>query len=334
METLFIADIGGTKSDLAIFPAGSECRPLAFKRYINANFSDPIQVIDEFLDECGWKPEFGCLAVAGPVRGDTVTLTNLSWELNGGQLRGRYGWGKVLFINDLTAVSCSILELQGDADLQTLQPGTGEGGEIYGIIAPGTGLGEGFLARCGKKYIVQGSEGGHCDFAPVDQEQLTLLDWMQQRKMPVSYEMLISGSGLPNLYRFCSEYLKVPSSENVTEEIDQAAEKTPLIVSGAVRQKPCPLCSKTIDLFLSILGSEAGNLALTLLARGGIYLGGGILPRLVGQVSFDGFLAGFRAKGRMASLMPDFPVYLIIRSDAALLGAGRFARDIFYGSRP
>jgi len=320
---ILVADVGGTKSDLAIFAAGDYRQPLFQKRYENDDFTEVKDVIEDFLSECQYQPELACLALAGVVRGTICTMTNLPWELDSEKLEKIFGLRKVILINDLTAVSSSVDCLQGE-DLFTLQQG-GNGGDICGIVAPGTGLGEGLLVRFGDKSLACGSEGGHVDFAPIDREQLQLLTWMQQKEMPVCYETLVAGPGLQNLYNFCTDSLGIAESTTVKEKLPGALDKTPIIIEGALQAEPCAACVKSVELFLSILGSEAGNLALKLYAKGGIYLGGGILPRLVHRVSFDGFLQSFRAKGKMSQLMEEFPIHLIMRTDAALLGGANYA---------
>lgn len=329
MITLFAADIGGTKSELAIFPlAGSAGKAILQKRYSNADFSGIEEILELFLAEADMLPQFGCLAVAGVVSDDKAQLTNLPWRVDCRLLEKRFGFQRVILINDLTAV-CSSLSMLEKADLLEIQT-AGDFGEVRGVLAPGTGLGEGLLVEFGGKVYVRGSEGGHADFAPVDEEQLALLGWMQKKIQPVSYESLIAGPGLANIYDFCKEYHSIKESPWIVEAMHRAKDRIPVIVGGVTGKfgkKPCPLCIHVIDLFLSILGSEAGNLALKLYAKGGIYLGGGILPRLVKHVSFDGFLKSFHAKGQMSGLMKDIPVYLILRKDAALIGTVSFARQ-------
>ena len=330
MATLFAADIGGTKSELAIFSkSGSDVSSLSRKRYTNAEFSGIEEIIGDFLAELDQVPQFACLAVAGLVSGGRATLTNLPWEINCRLLEKIFGFQRAILINDLTAV-CSSLALLEPADLLEIQAGRCEVGEVRGVLAPGTGLGEGLLVEFAGQLFVRGSEGGHTDFAPVDAEQIALLAWMQKKSRPISYEMLIAGPGLANLYDFCREYHQIQESAWIAEAMTKATDRIPVIVAGAtgtIGDTPCPLCRRVIDLFLSILGSEAGNLALKLYARGGIYLGGGILPRLMGQFNFDGFLESFHAKGPMAGFMKDIPISLILRKDAALIGAVRFARQ-------
>jgi len=264
------------------------------------------------------------------VAGDRVQLTNLPWLIDCRSLERRFGIQRVKPINDLTAVAASLAHL-GPDDLAEIQTGTRFTGEICGIIAPGTGLGEGLLIEVQGRAFARGSEGGHCDFAPVDDEQMALLAWMQRRHKPVSYEMLIAGPGLAHLYEFCREYHGISETPAIAEAMAGAFDSIPVIVEGAISAEGCPLCRRTVDLFLSILGSETGNLALKLYARGGMYLGGGIVPRLFGKVAFAGFLRSFCAKGLMADFMRTIPVQIILKPDAALIGAAHFGRAEFAG---
>lgn len=334
MTTLLVADIGGTKSELALFPlSGGEKEMVRKKRYANADFSCIEEILDSFLSETGEQPEFACLAVAGLVSRSKAQMTNLPWRIDCRLLEARFGWKRALVLNDLTALSSSLALLQ-PGDLLTIQAGDGLGGEVRGILAPGTGLGEGFVVQFAGQQFVRGSEGGHTDFAPVDNEQLALLTWMRQKVNPVSYETLIAGPGLVRLYDFFRDYQHIPESAWVAGAMAGVKDRVPVIVAGAaagIGEQTCPLCRKVIELFLSILGSEAANLALKLYARGGIYLGGGILPRLIGKVDFAGFLKAFQAKGQMSGLLQKIPIYLIIRNDAALLGAAHHARVALSG---
>lgn len=329
MMTLFAADVGGTKSELAIFQEidGNFCL-LAEKRYINAGFSEVEEIFSAFFDEFHYRPKVACIAVAGVVTGDRVQLTNLPWLIDSHALATRFGWQRVKLINDLTAIAAALSHL-GPDDLAEIQAGIRNKGEMRGVIAPGTGLGEGWLLETEGRVFARGSEGGHCDFAPVDDEQMALLAWMREKQTPVSYETLIAGPGLAHLYQFCRHYHGIPESPAIAEAMALAADRIPIIVDGVIRENGCPLCRRAIELFLTILGSEAGNLALKLYARGGMYLGGGILPRLFGKVGFDGFLRSFCAKGAMAELMRTIPVQVILKADAALLGAAHLGRTEF-----
>jgi len=332
MATLLAADIGGTKSELAIFEiAAQSYTPVIRKRYVNRHFSDISHVITSFLSEVDTPPLYCSIGVAGIVAGRKAKLTNLPWQVECHDLEQQFGFEKVVLINDLTAM-CSGIPLLLPDDLIELQEGEAAGrNEVKGVIAPGTGLGQGFMVETAGHFFARGSEGGHVDFGPVNEEQVALLSWMQKKKQPVSYETLIAGPGIPALYSFCRDYYALEESHAIMEQMKEQKDRTPVIVSGAIRSPSCPLCKKTIDLFLSILGSEAGNLALKLYARGGIYVCGGIVPRLVGKVSFSGFMKSFLNKGQMTDLMKSIPVDLVLRGDAALLGAARIGRQIQSG---
>ena len=329
MATLLAADIGGTKSELAIFEiAAQSYTPLARKRYVNRYFSSLTDVITSFLSEVDTLPRYGSIGVAGIVAGRKAKLTNLPWQVECHDLEQQFGFEEVVLVNDLTAM-CSGISLLRPDDLIELQKGAAAAqNEVKGVIAPGTGLGQGFMIETAGHFFARGSEGGHVDFGPVNEVQVALLSWMQKKIQPVSYEALVAGPGIPGLYSFCRDYYALEESHEIVEQMKEVKDQVPVIVSGAVKRPSCPLCKKTIDLFLSILGSEAGNLALKLYARGGIYVCGGIVPRLVGKVSFTGFMDSFLNKGQMTDLMKSIPVYLVLRGDTALLGAARIGQQI------
>ncbi len=329
MKTLLAADIGGTKCDVAVFSlAGDEYQPLASFRYPSREHAGIEEILALFLKETGHRPDFACLGVAGVTGRDVATVTNLPWNIDSRHLAEAFGFSQVALLNDMTAVCASIAILE-DRDWLELQSGDGEGGEMVAVIAPGTGLGEGLLFRSAEIFFPRGSEGGHADFAPVSEEQEELLRWMLRRGGPVSYEDLIAGPGIPYLYDFLCQTGRCGETAAVRTALSDAADRTPVIVEAALGERPCPLCRRTVELFLDILGSEAGNLALKLYAKGGLYIGGGIVPRLVGHFPFSGFLANFRRKGKMEKLMASFPVRLITCRNAALLGVARYGRSAF-----
>ena len=272
-------------------------------------------------------PEYGVIGVAGVVNEGRGEVTNLPWLIDGEVIAGRFGLKRVELINDLTAV-CASLPLLSPAELMQIQAGQPVEEQLIGVVAPGTGLGEGLLVKSGDFFFPRGSEGGHADFAPVDELQTELLQWMRKREEQVSYESLIAGPGIPRLYDFLHQAKGLAETARVGELLAAAADRSPVIFTNAFGDESCPLCRQVVELFLSILGSEAGNLALKLYARGGMYLGGGILPRLAGKVSFAGFLAAFQAKGKMQELMRTIPVRLILKPDAALIGAAHYGRVI------
>ncbi|MDO8946062.1 MAG: glucokinase [Desulfocapsaceae bacterium] len=344
MSLLLAADIGGTKSVLGIFDFHDGLKSVARIQavYANRDFAGIEEIIHSFLEESGCAPEYACLAVAGVICHGQAKMTNLPWLISEQILVERFGFAGAWLVNDLTAV-CSSLPLLRNNDFLELQSGgagaagRSSSGAIYvgasspggvmAVIAPGTGLGEGFLVQKGEVVFAQGTEGGHGDFAPTDAIQADLLDWMRRHHSwpaPVSYEMLCSGLAIPTLYAF----FKVSGMEEtaaVSAALKQAADQTPVIINSALDDKnPCPLCRKCVELFLAILGAEAGNLALKLYSTGGLYIGGGIMPRLAGRISFAPLLAAFNNKEKMEALMATIPVRLITRKDTALLGAASY----------
>lgn len=320
MPLLLAADIGGTKSELAIVDLlqTPDTAPLLYKRYNNRNFPNFHTLLADFLGDSP-PPEYGCLGVAAAIRNNTAKLTNLDWILDQQKLQNTFGIKQLWLINDLTAV-CSSLPLLQEDTLLTIQRGQQATNGVQAVIAPGTGLGEGFLIRQEGCFFPQGSEGGHCDFAPVNREQEELLAFMQNKQKPVSYELLCSGLGIPNIFDFFSSF-DIPRDEARCSFIAESSDRTPPIVEGAHAEKPCPLCAKTVSVFLEILGAEAGNLALKTYATGGLFIGGGILPRITEHISFAPFLANFRRKEKMEELMASIPIHVIMKKDAALLGS-------------
>jgi glucokinase len=326
MTTFLAADIGGTKCELAVFALTDPgYQPLATGRYRSRDFAGIEEIIALFQQESGYRPDYACLGVAGVIEKETANVTNLPWNIDAGRLMRTSGFRRVVLLNDLTALCASIALLEGD-DLVELQRGEEMPGEMIAVIAPGTGLGEGMLLQSGQVFFPRGCEGGHADFAPVNEEQAELLAWMMDKRRPVSYEDLIAGPGIPLLYDFLRDSGKASESAALRPLLAAAEDRAPIIVDGALAPTPCPLCRRAVDLFLAILGSEAGNLALKLYARGGLYIGGGIMPRLAGKISFDGLIENFLRKGKMEKLMATIPVRLITRKDAALLGVARYGR--------
>jgi len=325
MTQLLAADIGGTKSDLAIVEHSQApgTPPLRHKRYLNSSFPDFNVILSDFLHNSP-VPEFGCMGVAAVINRGIAKLTNLDWILSENELQKQFGFKKVTLINDLTAVCASLPLLQGDK-LLTIQQGKQTGNGIQAVIAPGTGLGEGFLLQHEDCFFPQGSEGGHADFAPLNREQEQLLSFMRNKHKAVSYELLCSGLGIPNIFDFFAT-TDIPRDSGQLTTIEQVADRTPAIVEGAHGSDPCPLCQKTVSVFLEILGAEAGNLALKTLCTDGLFIGGGILPRIASRVSFAPFLKNFRHKEKMKALMASIPVHIIMKNDAALLGSVHYGQ--------
>jgi glucokinase len=215
--------------------------------------------------------------------------------------------------------------LEGD-DIATLNAGVAVAGGAVGVIAPGTGLGEAFLTWDGAHYRANPSEGGHASFAPNTADEIELLRYLHAKIGHVSCERVCSGLGIPNIYAYVRDRVFERETPAVAAALAAAPDPTPVIVRFALdADAPCPICVATVEMFVGILGAEAGNLALKVLATGGIYLGGGIPPRLLAQLRHPRFLAAFREKGRFRELLGAVPIHVILNPKAALLGAASFA---------
>jgi glucokinase len=322
-DTLILAgDIGGTKTDLALFSSGSGIgSPIAEGSFTSRDYPSLEAVIREFLSGVGRPVDYAGFGVAGPVVDRKVRITNLPWLVDEAKLVEEFGFGHVRLINDLEAIATAVPQL-GAGDFYTLNPGRAIPGGTIAVLAPGTGLGEAFLVWDGTRYRSYPSEGGHADFAPVDAQQAGLLLHLLKRFEHVSYERVCSGMGLPNIYNYLKESGVAEEPDWLREKLNSATDPVPLIINAALDQeRSCTLCRAALETFISILGAAAGNTALKLLATGGIYLSGGILPRILPALRKNLFMGAFRRKGRMSGLMENIPVHVILNPKAAVLGA-------------
>ena len=318
---LIAGDIGGTKTLLALYDAGQgPRRPVAQDEFPSARYEGLESMVEEFLARHRARARAACLDVAGPVIDGRAQLTNLPWILEERALCSRLGLERATLLNDLRAIAHAVPHLQAD-ELHTIKPGRAQPQGAKAVIAPGTGLGEAFLVWGGNEYIACPSEGGHVDFAPGDELQTELLRYLRARHARVGYERVCSGMGLPNIYDFLRASGRATESPALAAKLAQAADRTPLIVEAALREPGGDaLCAQTLRSFVSILGAEAGNLALKVLATGGVYVGGGIAPRILPRLEDGVFAQAFVNKGRFAGLLAGIPVHVIV-ARAALLGA-------------
>jgi glucokinase len=321
---LLAGDIGGTKTRLALFdPAGELRHPLAEATFASRRYPDLETLAAAFLDPLAIAVDRACFGVPGPVAGGRARATNLPWSIDAEALARRLRIGSVLLLNDLEALARAV-PLLGQQELLTLQPGCAAEGGPLAIIAPGTGLGEAYLTWDGSRYRAHPSEGGHADFAPGNDQEIAWLQHLQRRFGHVSWERACSGSALPELFAF----LRQRSPEAAGDAPAAGGDPAAAIVAAALdRERPCPVCRRTLATFIAMLGAEAGNLALKVMATGGLYLGGGIPPRLLEPLQDGGFMAAFTRKGRFAPLMERFPVQVILDPRAALRGAAHRLRD-------
>lgn len=319
---LLAGDIGGTKTLLALYTnEEGPHSPIAQFTYPSAKYPSLEALVQEFMQQTRAKVERATFAVAGPVLEGRAQITNLPWVMSEMQMCETLGFSSIKLINDLVAVGYGVPELQIE-ELYTLQAGKPVHGGAMGVVAPGTGLGETFLIWDGKRYRAHPSEGGHTDFGPTTPLQFGLLRYLQERIGHVSYERICAGIGLPNIYNYLKEVGYAEELPAVTAQLVSATDWTPIIIQSALSQsEPSELCRATLDLFVSVLGAEAGNMALKIMSTGGIYLGGGIPPRILPLLSGGAFIQSFLDKGRFADLLSQMPVHVILNSKTGLLGA-------------
>jgi len=325
ISRLLIGDIGATKTDLAVIdPGRGPGAALAARTFQSASFASVEALLKAFLSHVNLSVEAVILGVAGPVSGGRSRITNLPWIMDEREIATSLGIQSVRLLNDIEAVAYAVPSL-GDDDVETLNAGDPweDGNRV--IIAPGTGLGEAFLVRGGNRYFPIASEGGHADFAPGNDMEAELLSYLRGFHDHVSYERVCSGIGITNIYSFLlnSGYGEEPRW--LKEKLSAASDPTAVIIDAAMdRNRPCEITVLTLNIFVSILGAEAGNLALQVLSTRGVYLAGGIPPRILSYLTGGLFMERFLRKGRMSDLVSRMPVHVIVRPGCALLGAALY----------
>ncbi len=327
---ILAGDVGGTKVDLALckFDRG-QLLTVHDHKFHARDFPGLVQVVEAFLDEC--RQTLGqpvdvlaaCFGVPGPVRHGRLKLTNLPWVLDSSQLAVDLKIEHVFLINDLEANGYGIAELTPEQIL-VLSKGDPAAEGNRGLIAAGTGLGEAILVWNGHSYLPMASEGGHSDFAARNEEEIDLLRYLQKTLGGrVSSERVISGIGLANVYAYCRDVKGLPEPQWLK---DRMRTEDPNAVIGELGESGASeLCVEALNIFVSAYGAEAGNLALKILAVGGMYVGGGIAPKLLKKMQDGTFMKAFTDKGRLSDLLVQTPVRLILESRAALMGAAAYA---------
>lgn len=327
---LLVGDLGGTKMNLAIISEDQGPRhPVTEATLPSGSYESFEALLADFLRPLGQnKVDRAVFGVAGPVVDGHADITNLAWDVNEQSVREFLGARAVRLLNDLAAVSYGIPLLTPD-ELHTLNAGAPIAGGALGVIAPGTGLGEGFMVWDGAHYMPQPSEGGHASFAPVTDEQVDLLVYLQGRYGHISAERVCSGSGIPNLYDYLRQSDAEAEPDWLARELVGAADRTPIILRAALDdRRGCALCGNTLRLFVEILGAEAGNLALKVMSTGGMFIAGGIPPRILPFLTTGAFLEAFCSKGRMSDLLEPMPVHVVLNPKTAMLGAARYGLEV------
>ncbi len=320
-------DLGGTKTILTIAEVGKgRGHLLDEKRYASGEHSNFTSIVLDFLSGAKNQASLACFGVAGPVMEGRAELTNLPWVLIESDLQRNLGLARARLINDFVAVAHGIEALAAE-DLEILHPATAVPGGTVAVIGAGTGLGEAIVMRATGKRVVVPSEGGHSDFAARNDLEIDFLRYMIAKYGRVSYERVLSGPGLANIYEFFQKTGRENESDALRQAIGEAADPAPVIQRFADDEKD-PLCEAILDLFISIYGAEAGNLALKAVATGGVYVAGGIAPRIIHRLKAGEFRRSFLAKGRLAEEVGAMPVYAVMNHKVGLLGAAVAAAEL------
>jgi len=319
---ILAGDIGGTNARLALFDVrNGQFNLVTATIFPSRNYSGLDQIVTEFVTTSGVHPAQACFGVAGPVTNGEVETSNLPWKIQSRRLADELKINTALLINDLEATGWGVGALSADDLVALTQISSTTGNQA--LIAAGTGLGEGGLYWDGSRHHVFASEGGHCDFAPADELQLELFGYLHARYGHVSYERVLSGPGLVNIFEFLRDTGrgKVPGWLSAEMKVmDPAAA-----ISAAAMDAKCPMSEQAMDIFVSIFGAEAGNLGLKIKATGGVFLAGGIAPKILAKLATPVFVDAVLSKGRLRHLMEVMPVNVIINDKLALLGAARCA---------
>ncbi len=322
---ILAGDIGATKTRLGVFGIkGYSFYPISERDFFSRDYKGLEDVLKEFL-----KGDYGidaaCFGIAAPITGDTIMLTNLPWRVDTKKLKRDFSIKKLEVINDLVANAYGISVMRKD-DFKILNAGKIRHGNAA-LLSAGTGLGEAILFWDGKRYWPSPSEGGHAEFAPRNQLELRLLEYLIKRFRHVSYERVLSGKGLLHIYQFLREERRFGSEpiwlSKMMSQKDPAA-----VISDMAKKRRSRLCMKTLEIFCTIYGAAAGNVALHAMALGGIYIGGGIAPKIYWKLEDGTFMKAFKDKGRYSNLLAQIPVKVIMNERTTLLGAAFRAREL------
>jgi len=320
---ILAGDIGGTNARLAYFqPHNGNLQMVSERTFPSREHSELGEIVSQFLNDSGTRPEVACFGIAGPVRNGRVETSNLPWIIEQSRLAKQIHLPATFLINDLEASAWGIGAL-ADSDLVPLNRVQGPAVGNQAVIAPGTGLGEAGLFWDGKRHHVFACEGGHTDFGPQGDLQIELVRFLQTRFGHVSYERILSGPGLVNVYEFLRDSGHGTESDEfaaILKNSDPAAA-----ISRAALDGTQPLAEKALDLWIAVYGAEAGNLALKAMATGGLFLAGGISPKILAKLQGPQFMDAFLAKGRLRPLLEAIPVQVVTNEKTGLLGAARCA---------
>ena len=319
---ILAGDVGGTKVHLALYDfTNGNLQHTRDERYPAKDYSGLEEIVRIFLGAD--TVTSACFGVPGPVRDGRLRLTNLPWTLDSRELAQHLKIDHVFLINDLEANGYGVAELKAD---QIYSLAEGDASQIgnRALIAAGTGLGEGILAWNGRIHVPMPSEGGHSDYAPRNEDEIDLLRYLKQKyNGRISFERVVSGMGLTNIYDFLRDVRGMEEPEWLAERL--SSEDPNAVITELALAAKSEICEKALDMFVAAYGAEAGNLALKVLSIGGLYIGGGIAPRILEKLKDGTFMRSFTDKGRLSQLLINMPVRVILESRAALLGAAAYA---------
>ena len=317
-------DIGGTHARLAIVELdGRTVRVVRERTYASRDFPGLTPIVHAFLPNGGGAVERACFGIAGPVVDGVVSTSNLPWRVETARLAADIGITHTLLINDLTATALGVTRLTGD-DLATVQVGEPDADGMRAVIAAGTGLGEAMLSRADGTWYTLPSEGGHGNFAPRSELEWDLFRSLAAAFGHVSSERVLSGPGLLNIYRFLAARPGARENDAVRAEVSRDG---PVAITRHGMATTDLLCAQTLEVFAAAFGAEAGDLALTVLATGGVYVAGGIAPAILPRLREGPFLAAFRDKGRLGDMLSKIPVHVVMNTNVGLIGAAVAATD-------
>ena len=333
-------DIGGTSTRIQLVEFNQDNNILTVlqnKRYSNSNYVSFLQIIDTFFSDTKVEKKqikSACFAVAGPIIAGVVKFTNLPWFIRLDEIKAKLDNNRVALINDFEGIGYGLETLE-DRDLCTLQVGKPKKNGIKAYLGAGTGLGVGFMTMgCDGNYVVCPTEGGHVDFAPIDDLQIELLRYLRRKAHRVSYERVLSGLGLVNIYHFVRDNKIFGEEENpelrFLIETDKTVDIAATVAKFAIQHKDI-LSIRALDIFISVYGAATGNLALTALPYGGLFIVGGIAPKLLPQIQKGKFMETYADKGRMSNLIQDIPLHVVTNTDVGLQGAAFYAHKLICG---
>ena len=323
-QYLLVGDIGGTKTNLALYSASNFVLTIE-RNYQNKAFTSAEQLVRQFHQDVGFVASAACFGVAGAVHSGRCNMPNLGWTIDSEALSQTFTFDRTILLNDLEATAYGIASLKPNQML-TINEGVAQADGNIALIAAGTGLGEAMLFHTSNGYQVVATEGGHADFAPRSELEIALLHHLRNEYIHVSWERVVSGPGLKNIYDFLKNSGIEIEPEWLAGRFAQGQDASAIIASCAL-QNEAEICTRALNLFMASYGAEAGNLALKALATGGLYIGGGIAPKIIAKFHEDAFLSSFVNKGRFSTLLANIPVKIILEPKTALVGALAYLKN-------